>query len=109
MIAQAEIVNHYTLRNSSEVLHFIAEHPSLEPLLVEAYKQLEKHFGAKVPVTLKVVYDPEYVDVVQLFGYIKTNLSPQAALDRLDAFDKAWFLSVLDQADGLLNFNLEFV
>lgn len=91
------------------VFDFIAKHTMLEALLVQARDQLERQFGRDAHIDLKVVHDPEDASVEQLFGYIKTKLPVREALERLDNFDKAWFLGVLDQTGGLLNFDVEFV
>lgn len=98
----------YTLRNADEVKAFLREHPRLIQLLLEAKIVVEEFFEA-IGITLQVVIDSEGTNHKQLFAYISTNLPPVEAIERLDAFNEAWFLKQIDGVGDFFNFNLESV
>lgn len=98
----------YTYRRPKEVKEFLAAHPFLEPLLVEAYNKLDDYFGPQPDVVLEVVTDPEAIDDRELFAFIRTSLPSHEALEKLDQFDENWWLDAGDQVDGKLCIHLEF-
>ena len=98
----------YTFRRPEEVGEFLREHPFLIPLLVEAHGKITHYFGGTSKVVLEVITDPEVRGLVEMFGYIVTPLTPEEAGNRLQHFDRGWFLSQLPRAKGLLNFDVEF-
>ena len=99
----------YTFRKRAEVSRFIERHPFLVPILSEAYSRIEHYFGLYPQVSLEVVSDPEVQGLVELFGYIVTRLTPEEAGERLQGFDRGWFLNQLPRVKGLLNFDVEFL
>jgi hypothetical protein len=99
----------YSLPDANRIREFIIAHQQLADLLIEAYPLIEKHFGLGTEVVLEVFVDPEEEDFVELFGNIRTSLSPEAALEQLDKFDEEWFLDQIEKTDGKLNFNIEFI
>lgn len=88
---------------------FIGQHPYLTDLLEEAYIEIQKHFGPNPEVRLEVVADHEVPGLVEMFGYIVTGLTPEEAGERLQQFDRDWFLKQLPRVKGLLNFDVEFI
>jgi hypothetical protein len=103
----ATLREHYTVADPRLVFDFLAENEQLVDLLNKAYTHLQSVFGPQPTVELQVVRDPDSQSEKQLFGYIKTDLPPTEALQKLEAFDE-WFLGVIDQTDGRLNFNIKF-
>ena len=99
----------YTFRKHVEVSRFLERHPFLVPVLVEAYSKFGNYFGPYPRVSLEVVRDPEVQGLVELFGYIVTRLTPEEAGERLQGFDRGWFLNQLPRVKGLLNFDVEFL
>lgn len=99
----------YSFRQKEDVAEFLESHPYLVPLLFEAYPQMEKHFGGNAPVFLEVITDPEATDDRELYALIGTRLSPEEALERLDQFDKDWWLRTLDRAQCKLCIHIEFL
>lgn len=99
----------YTFRRRVEVSRFLQRHPFLVPVLLEAYSEIENHFGLYSQVFLELVSDPEVQGLVELFGYIVTRLAPEEAGKRLQRFDRDWFLNQLPHVKGLLNFDVEFL
>jgi hypothetical protein len=99
----------YIFRRSMEVMSFIEDHPLLVPLLEEAYINIVRYFGPYPHVFLEVISDPEATNDRQLFAFIGTHLSPDQALNSLERFDEEWWLDVLDQAQGKLCIDIEFL
>lgn len=99
----------YVFRKRMEVLRFLDVHPFLVPLLLEAYTKIGKYFGPYPQVFLEVISDPEATDDRQLFAFIGTRLSPDEALDGLERFDEEWWLDTLDEAQGELCIDVEFL
>jgi hypothetical protein len=107
-MALRQIESWYTVKEPRAVRKFIQKHPLLVDLLIEAYTPLTDFFGPDPQVSLSVVSDPEEAGLDELVGSIQTPLSPDEALERLDAFDEYWFLDQLNRTNGRLNFNLDF-
>lgn len=98
----------YTFRRPQEVSEFLDAHPFLAPVLIEARGRIEDYFGLQTHVAIEVVSDPEVHGLVEMFGYILTSLTPEEAGNRLEQFDREWFLLQVHRAKGLLNFDVEF-
>ena len=98
----------YMLRGPEEVAEFLRAQPVLVPLLLEAYPQIARHFGAGPEVVLEVVVDPEAVDDRQLFALILTGLPAEDALARLERLDREWWLGAMDKVQGSLCIDVEF-
>lgn len=99
----------YTFRNQEEVLKFLQEHPFLVELLLEAYSHIKEHFGFRTPVFLEVVHDPEIINDSQLVAFIQTDLDPIRALEKLDRFDKDWWVEASRRGEGKLCIHLEYL
>ena len=99
----------YIFKDRDEVIGFLDNHPFLVSLLLQAYNKIEKYFPEYPQVILEVVTDPEVPDDSQLVASIKTNLSPDKALERLDSFDSEWWLQSMDRARGELCISVEFL
>lgn len=87
----------YIFRDRSAVLEFLDTHPFLVPLLIEAHEQLAFFFTSFTGY-LEVRIDPEDFTDVQLFLFIKTNLSQEENRSRLNQFDQGWWLDAADRA-----------
>jgi hypothetical protein len=82
----------YAFNNDSEIRKFLQRHDQLNQHLVEAHQQIKKIFRENaVQVCLEYANDPEE-DFEGLFAIVKTDLSPERALDLLDRLDDEWFL-----------------
>ena len=97
----------YELRNGEQVVQFLQDHVYLWPLLKEARHYISMYFGS-LPPALEVVADPDGGTSIQLIISILTSLSPESALECLDALDD-WWLDVLPRARRKLNITLEYV
>ena len=98
----------FVLADPAKVARFLAQHPELVGLLLEARPELRRCFG-EAPVRLQVVSDPEAPGPIELFGYIATDLEASEALERLRRFDAEWFIEHRAEAGELLNFDVEFL
>lgn len=96
-------------RDTIRVTSFIHKHPFLADLLEEAYVEIQKHFGPSPEVFLEVIADPEVQGLVEMFGYIVSDLTPDEVGKQLQQFDREWFFKQLPRVKGLLNFDAEFV
>lgn len=99
----------YSFRRKEEVAEVLESHSYLVPLLFEAYPQMEKHFDHHPVVFLEVITDPEADDDRELYAFIGTRLPPEGALDKLEKFDKDWWLRALDKAKGNLCIHVEYL
>ena len=99
----------YSFRQKEDVAEFLESHPYLVPLLFEAYPQIEKHFGSHARVFLEVVTDPEATADRELYALIGTRLPPEAALEKLERFDKEWWSAAMDRAQCKLCIDVGFV
>jgi hypothetical protein len=106
----AWLADHCRFRDAGRVKRFLRRHAGLLELLSEAYPVLQQHFGSRPWLAAEVIGDPESEgDDDVLFVYVRTALTPEAALEALAGFDADWFLGELGRAGGRLNFSLEFV
>jgi len=87
------------------IARFLRQHRHLAPLLRDVRREVDAHFGPGTPVLLELATDPEEGDMA-LFALIRTKLSVDDALDRLDALFDAWWLDNLPRAQGLLHLDV---
>ncbi|PXF61753.1 MAG: hypothetical protein C4B59_02555 [Candidatus Methanogaster sp.] len=104
-----KLEQHYIFRNQSEVMNFAVNNSSLLQPLHEAYDQIRNYFGESVQAVLEVVTDPEFVEDQELVIYIRTDISPDEALKKLEQIDNAWWLDVPADARKKLCINVEFI
>ena len=99
----------YTTHDPEAVEAFLACSPFLIPLLAEAIAPLEAAFGPDTPFVVALERDPEGAGWEELRVDVETTLSADGADHRLEAFDTAWWLDHLPEAQGKLFFTLAFV
>jgi len=97
----------YTFRKPSEVSDFLSDNVYLVPLLVEAYGKIREYFPS-AKLILEVVADPEADKEKELVIFIRTNLPPDEALDRLELLDRNWWLDASLDSDEKLCIHVEF-
>lgn len=100
---------HYIFRNRSEVVRFAVNNSFLLQPLHEAYNQIRNYFGESVQAVLEVVADPEFFEDQELVIFIRTDLSPDEALKKLEQIDNAWFLNVPADVRKKLCVTVEFI
>ncbi len=100
----------YRVPDRSRVLGFLEDHAYLVPVLVEASEHLRVHFDG-ASLVLRTVTDPEeenVEDATELVLSVVTPLEPADALSKLAAFEDAWWLGVVPQAQGKLCIDLDY-
>lgn len=98
----------YSINSPAEFAVFTGRYPFLMDVLVEASNVVRQHFPTDTIYRLEVQQDQEDENLEELVCFIGTSLGPSEALDRLDAFDEAWFLDNIGKTHGRLIFTLEF-
>lgn len=98
----------YVFRERDLVLPFLRQHFFLIPALLEAPAVVWRYFPFS-PLVLEVVTDPEVPDDEQLMMYISTEVDAEEALSRLNQLDEDWWLDALEQVEGKMCIDLEFV
>lgn len=99
----------YAFRNRSEVIKFAVDNSFLLQPLCEAHEQIRNYFGNSTQVFLEVVTDPEFADDQELAIFIRTNLSPDEAFERLEQIDDEWWLDVPPNVREKLCIDVEFI
>jgi len=99
----------YVTHDPEAVGAFLARHPFLVPVLIEALGPLGEAFGDNTPLVVAVETDPESPDWEELVVTVPTTLPVDEADRRLEAFDTTWWLAQLPRAQGKLFFTLDFV
>ena len=99
---------HYMAVNPEPVERFLAEHPSVTQVLLEAKKPLQDAFGKDVQVSVAVTSNPEVAAGEFLVSSIQTSLSARRAHARLDKFDETWWLDNAPRVQGQLIFTVAF-
>jgi len=99
------IENIYIFKNSKEIKMFLISNYDLIQILLDAQKHIYKVFG-QVPIYLELYHDPEE-EWDELFILIKTQYSPEEAVNLENQLFEEWFASILDKVSGRLNFTEE--
>ena len=99
---------HYIALHAEPVEQFLAAHPRVTQVLLEAKAPLQDAFGKDVQVSVTVTSNPEIVDGEFLVGSIQTSLSAGQAHACLDTFDESWWLDNAPRAQGQLIFTIAF-
>lgn len=106
----ASLDRSYTFRDRDDVTAFLAEHPSLPDLLVEASSRIARLFPLPQPLALEIFRNIEEDEAEGiLFVVIPTKLTPEEALRLLDRLDDDWLVDAVRQTRGRFNVNLEYV
>jgi len=94
--------------NPEPVKRFLAEHPGVTQVLLEAKKPLQDAFGKDIQVAVAVTSNPEIAAGEFLLSSIQTSLSARQAHTRLDKFDETWWLDNAPRVQGQLIFTVAF-
>lgn len=98
----------FEVQAPDEALTFLAKHSFLEPLLDEARAEITNLFGPDTTSALELITDPESDGSKKLILYIRPNLTVDEACDRLNRFDRDWWLDEIPRANGLLTVDVDF-
>lgn len=99
----------YEFREPGEVRAFLAEHPDLLPLVVEAAAKIPEFLPSDLGIALDVVWEPEDEDDGgELFALVPTELAPEDVRSRLALLDREWLIEAGRFAAGRFNVNVEY-
>jgi len=99
---------HYIALHPEPVERFLAAHPTVSQVLLDAKAPLQDAFGKDVQVSVTVTSNPEIADGEFLVGSVQTSLSAGQAHARLDTCDESWWLDNAPRAQGRLLFTIAF-
>lgn len=105
----ASLDRSYTFRDRDDVTAFLADHPSLPDLLVEASSQIARLFPLPQPLALEVFHNLEEEAEGILFVVIPTKLAPDEALRLLTRLEDDWLVDAVRRTGGRFNVNTEYV
>jgi len=97
----------YRFSQQQEVESFLQKNDDLSPILIEAYEQIQGHFGAGTPATLEVFRDPEAEHEPELFLVIQTSLPGDQARTKRAQLYEEWWLRNSRRAGGRLHIDVE--
>ncbi|RLE07346.1 hypothetical protein DRZ78_03130 [Candidatus Aerophobetes bacterium] len=95
----------YILKNAKEIRAFLVSNDDLIQILLNAQEHIQKVFG-QFPIFLELHHDSEE-EWDELFIVIKTNYSPEKAVELENQLFEEWFVEVLSKVSGRLNFTEE--
>jgi hypothetical protein len=98
----------YVLRRQSEVIKFLVDNSFLFPFLQGAYEQVRNYFGESVQLVLEVVTDPEVAGDQELVIFIRTDLPPDEAFNKLKQLGEEWWLDTPFNVREKLCIDVEF-
>jgi len=98
----------YDFRDQSEVIMFVVDNSFLLQTLHEASEQIRKCFGEATQIVLDVDTDPEFAEDPELMIFIRTDLPPSEAFEKLGQIDDDWWLDVPPNIRKKLCINVEF-
>lgn len=98
----------YTLRERSEVLKFLDNHPFLVPVLLEAPEKIRDYFPGD-SLILDMAIDPESSSPEddRLVLLIATDIEADESVDRLWELDNAWWLNAAQRSQHKMFIDLE--
>jgi hypothetical protein len=101
------IADAFAIRDHNAVVHYLAEHPALIPILPEAECEIHRRFP-DAPLDIAIVEDYECGEYRQLFIHVHTTLEAREALELMEKFDVEWFLDADTRCDHSFNVDLRF-
>lgn len=104
---QMNIEDLYTIRRR-EVFKHLEDEPLLIPLIMEAPLKIREYFP-RSELVLDVLSDPEINTEPKLILFIRTNLSPHEAFNKLKILDEAWWLDASLRSDEKMLLHIEFI
>jgi hypothetical protein len=98
----------FVIPNHVEVRDFLADHPEIATLLVEAMSVIPQYFGEGTRVLLLVQDDPEGWEDRYIAAYIRTALESTEAFERLSCMRDDWWFAAAKRLreDVLLSLDL---
>ena len=97
------------VRGTAEIDHYLGSDGALLRVVLSAMTRLRRHFPERAAFRCEVTADPEG-DAPGVFVLsLRTSLSPQDAMPRLDAFDETWWLDASRASNGRIVVAIEYL
>jgi hypothetical protein len=102
-----KIIDNFDLIDIGEVELFLTEHPEIIPTVNESFYKIKEYFSENINLTLEIFTDPESSQKSLLLR-IFSKLSVEDAMEKLETFDRNWFLDKYLSSDNLFSITLDF-
>jgi hypothetical protein len=100
----------YAYRDRDEVRGFLAQHPDLLGVLIEAAAVVPRFLSGAERAALAVLWDQEADDLDgELFVVIPTELEPEEVLPRMADLRRDWLIDAVRRSRGRFNVVVEYV
>lgn len=99
----AELGRLYSL--GDDVTNYLRKYPFLIQILTLAVEPLQKAFGEGYKLSTEIIDEGGRQ---KLFAVVTTSSRAEAALERLDEFDRSWWFGVPDRVRNFLEFTVDF-
>jgi hypothetical protein len=91
----------YRIENPADVDAYVAEHPSVEPILAEAPEQIRAVFHNELAPRLQVEWNPENGDSWIFVGIPSDDVGP-SVLPLYEEFEERWWLDRIRDTDAVV-------
>lgn len=95
-------IEKYKIEEKKEVIEFLQRNPEIIRLVEQTYTKVHEFFEDVSHISLEVSIDPEN-NSKSLIATIATNLDFDSAFERLEEFDRKWFVNDGMQSEILFN------
>ncbi|NQX61115.1 hypothetical protein [Paenibacillus qinlingensis] len=97
-------------RDYNAVINFLKEHYYLVEIIYAAMDRVHHFFPSESTFCeVDIISDEELESNKKLFLYIKSTLEPEEAMEKLDAFDDAWWIDIVPETNCKMIIDLEFL
>ena len=105
----ASVEDRYLLREPEQVLAFLAAHPDVLDLVMEASTKTPEFLTADDSISLEFARDPEDMsDPGQVFAVVPTKLAPRQVRPGLDRLLREWLNDAGRRTGLLFNVDVEY-
>jgi len=95
----------YEIENPADVDAYVAEHPTVIPILGEAPNEIQSVFGTATPPRLSVEWAPEEGDCWLFVGIPSDDVGP-SVLPLIYALEERWWLDRMPATDATVVFDV---
>jgi|tagenome__1003787_1003787.scaffolds.fasta_scaffold17183085_1 hypothetical protein len=97
---------HYRIENPADVEAYVAEHPSVVPILNEAPEQIRAVFHNDLPPMIGLHWDPDDGDCWLFVGMPSDDVGP-SVLRLIYDFEERWWLDRMRATDATVVFDVD--
>jgi hypothetical protein len=95
----------YEYTDKEKVIGFLKQHRELWEILLGAPRQLRKHFGSPLRLTLHLFVDPEHPVEKKITVYFATKLNIEERLAAWEKFGEEWWWEYVDEHLEYIHFH----